>query len=67
MCTNMSENCSDKKIIDGRNSNKINPNDDEEILKNKAQENNVEDEKDDSRKFENGNEQETAGKANNTP
>lgn len=45
---------------------KLNPNDDEEILKNKEQENNVEDENEESSKFENGNEQETAGKANNT-
>ena len=32
----MAEDNNSKKIIDGRDSNKINPNDDEEILKNKG-------------------------------
>ena len=58
----MSEDYPVKKIIDGKSSNKFNPNDDEEILKNKEAENKVADDKDE---FKNGNKQRPATETNN--
>ena len=51
----MDKNYINKKIIDGKNSDEISPNDDEEILKNKEKENKVPDDKKDSKDIKNEN------------